>query len=115
MTCLLDFEIINEKYRRLIILNVSSHCFTRSFVGSRNNVVIKTVHYQAKINLWFLIGLSVQNSLYGPMDNVSYNIFRLKHNTVFSVTIIIVIIIIIIASTQKYTRNIKHNTESTVV
>jgi len=110
VTCLLDFKFINEKSRRLIILNVSSHCFTRSFVGSRNKVVIKTVHYHAKINatffhLWFVIAVPILDSLCEPMDNVPYNKFRLNHIAVFSITIIviivIIIIIIIIASTQK--------------
>jgi len=42
VTCLLDFKFVNEKERRLINFNVSRHCFTRCFAGSRNKVAIKT-------------------------------------------------------------------------
>ena len=44
---------INVTDRRLIILNIGTDCFPRSFAGSKTKAVIKTVHYHAKITLNF--------------------------------------------------------------
>jgi len=118
LTCLLDFRFTNEKGRRLTILNVSSHCFTRSFVGSRNKVEIKTVHYHAKKKIYIFplmvcncstsTGLTMWTDGQRPLQQFSteshHCIFYNNNNNNNS-----------FGTKGSYIRNITQNTESTVV